>query len=682
MATSHGSRQQSDRPAHPYLDFAVATDFMYMGGREWIAREGEVQTWLPLLVQFRPDRVQRKGSETALAAFVQLWWLDSVPHDQVTVPDLFLDPPSVIANDPNFNYCILLVRHLSMSALARTTEWEDVILRADLGPPIFVPHAPKRGKPAPNLKACPEQGSLTRAVIGVIDHGIAFAHPRFFNGNTSRIAFIWLQDLDAVGTSEFPGKEFSGAEIQQVLANAGGDEETVYKDTGVLNFAVDGYKALGRRKSHGTHVLDLAANENLVLGDEKLPIIAVDMPDEAIGDPAGSTLAVHAAWGLVYLLKRAEGLRRDDETLPVIANISYGPHEGPHDGGAALEGFMDWITVLAAGSCTPLQIVLAAGNSRQSRTHAAFELCAKGTEELSWRLQPGSLTPSFMEIWLSETPDASVRVTLTSPSTATLKVSVTVDQDNQSDRVPKQGDPKLLIARYVSAGVTRTSVLLCIAPTAADPASKSAHAVAEHGVWTVKIENRGSNDLSVDAWIKRGDTQRGRRAMGRQSYFDDKNYRRLDDFGRAILFDPAVGVQSYVKRRNTLSGIATGKETIVVGGYRRSDNSPADYTSAGGQAIVGRPHENPNWVAASDDSHARPGLLGAGTRAGAWCAMNGTSAAAPLTTRKIALTWIAGAKPPVLPLPGLKIPNRVPVPDRPMVAGRGLLESPRRLGRP
>lgn len=691
MATSHGTPNSSGRPAHPYLDFALASGFTYMGAREWewVARAKDVQTWLPLLVEFRPGKIPRNEGETALAAFAQLRWLDSRFRESksVKVPWTFLHPPAVLAATPEFNYCVLLVRHEAISTVIRTPEWEKIIMRADLGPRIFLPPPPKSTPieiPPIPAKACPPlaQRTLTRAVIGIIDHGIAFAHPRFFNGNTSRIASIWLQDLDAVGTAEFPGKEFSAAEVQQALAKAKGDEEAVYKDLGVLDFAVDGYKALGRRRSHGTHVLDLAANENLDLGDETLPIIAVDMPDEAIGDPAGSTLTVHAAWGLVYLLKRAEEMRRNDETLPVVANISYGPHEGPHDGSAALERFMDWLTELTADSCTPLQVVLAAGNSRQSRTHASFELCASGTEELSWRLQPGSLTPSFMEIWLSDTPGADVEVTLTSPSTATLPISVSVDPGKPKHEFPGGGQPPLLIAHYVSAGVVRTNVLLFVAPTAADPESGNAHPVAEHGVWTVKIKNRSAHDLVVDAWIKRGDTQHGRRAKGRQSYFDDENYRRLDNFGRPVLFDPAPGTPTYVKRRNTLSGIATGKETIVVGGYRRSDNSPVSYTSAGGQAIVGRPHENPNWVSASDDARAHSGLLGAGTRAGAWCAMNGTSAAAPLTTRKFAIAWIAGAARPTLPLGGLKDPNRVPVPDRPVVTGRGLLESPRRRGRP
>ena len=55
--------------------------------------------------------------------------------------------------------------------------------------------------------------------------------------------------------------------------------------SGGLGFSTGGFKALARRRSHGTHVLDLAAGDNPAANMMNLPIIAVDMPDEAVGDP-------------------------------------------------------------------------------------------------------------------------------------------------------------------------------------------------------------------------------------------------------------------------------------------------------------------------------------------------------------------------------------------------------------
>lgn len=690
MATHAGSRQPPHRPAQPYLDIAIASGFSYLRGLDWAANERKkLVPWLPLLVEFRPDRLQLKHGETPLQAFTRLEWLDDESRKRVEVPELFRNLPAGIRRADLVTFCVLLIRHSVIEALTRNSGWIDVIAQAELGPPIFLPDiALTSGSGAAGSKpaaSCPQASARTpptRAVIGVIDDGIAFAHPRFFLGASSRIEWCWLQNVIGAGSTSLPGKEYSAADIKQKLAAANGDADAMYQAERVLDFSADGFKALGRRRSHGTHVLDLAANDNLVAGDATLPIIAVDMPEEAIGDPAGSTLTVHAAWGLIYLLARAEQLRQDNETLPVVANISYGPHEGPHDGSALLERIMDLLIEWTEDSCTPLQIVLAAGNSRQSRTHAGFQLCEGGDQDLTWRLQPGGLTPSFMEIWLPESPGAEVEVTLTSPPHPVNRFELKVSPSDPAKEIVIDGK-SLMIARYV-VGPKRSSVVLCIAPTAANPDPTIQHAVAASGIWVVKVANtsKPGHTLDVHAWIKRGDTPAGRRAMGRQSYFDDPAYRRLDDLGRPRPFDPTTGVKSYVTRRNTLSGIATGKRTIVVGGFRRSDGTATEYSSAGGQSDPLRQHENPNWLCAADDSPAHRGVLAAGNRAESWCTMNGTSVAAPLTARAYAMAWIGQPAPPVLPLPGLKPPTRVPAPDRPLVAGRGLLLTPPRRGRP
>ena len=155
---------------------------------------------------------------------------------------------------------------------------------------------------------------------------------------------------------------------------------------------------------------------------QNLPIIAVDMPDDAVGDPAGSTLRVNAHLGLVYIMKKAAAMRTAGETLPVVVNLSYGPHEGPHDGSDPLEGIMDLFIKAYTKTRTPLKIVLAAGNSRQSRVHASFGLARGGSQSLAWRLQPAGLTASLMEIWATG-PNSQFGVKLTSPTGATIQVA-------------------------------------------------------------------------------------------------------------------------------------------------------------------------------------------------------------------------------------------------------------------
>jgi hypothetical protein len=96
-----------------------------------------------------------------------------------------------------------------------------------------------------------------------------------------------------------------------------------------------------------------------------------------------------------------------------------------------------------------------------------------------------------------------------------------------------------------------------------------------------------------------------------------------------------------VKRAGSINAIATGKDTIVIGGLLRKELRPPAY-SAGGPITTptgaASPHRcGPDTLTVSDDSIVQPGVLAAGTRSGSVIAMNGTSVAAPLMTR-----WIAG----------------------------------------
>ena len=235
------------------------------------------------------------------------------------------------------------------------------------------------------------------------------------------------------------------------------------------------------------------------------------MPEDAVGDPAGSSLTIHAAWGLMYILARAEAMRGAGEKLPVVVNISYGPHDGPHDGSSLFERFADALVRLYANSDMPLRIVLAAGNSRQSRVHASFALQSGGVQTMHWRVQPGGLTPSFMEIWLPDTNGAEVSVTLRSPPGHQVSVSPT----KLSETLSGSGG-QLIGAKYVPAGtwMPRSSVLLSIAPTAEDPSGTSGQATAASGLWSLDVTNVCESSLDIDAWIRRSDTAGGRRSEG------------------------------------------------------------------------------------------------------------------------------------------------------------------------
>ncbi len=694
MATRGSADNPGASSFQPYLDMAVTTGFSAMQGPLKIASVKKLTPWFPVLVEFNAEALVREGNETPLQAFVSLRWLQDAHDEFVVVPQVFRNPPPPIASSSTFNFCVLLVRHAEIGRITQSRSWSSVIIKADMGPPILLPAkgVVLAGVRPPLLDADNPQKQEAassrpdRVVIGVIDQGIAFANSRFRDSAGSRIDWLWQQDLSGTGTPLFPGKELSAATIDAAITAAHEDEDTVYRQSGGLDYSEDGYKALGRRSSHGTHVLDLAANDQLqTCPRNQHPLIVVDMPDDAVSDPSGSTLTAHATLGLIYILARAESIRKSSECLPVVANISYGPYEGPHDGTATFELFMDLLTMICSGSSTPLQIVLAAGNSRQSRTHAAFPLNPGYLIDLDWRLQPGSAAPSYMEIWLPAAKNTNIEVTLTSPLGQQCKVDMTTGNVG----FPNTG-PLLMSLAYSKAGAMRDHVLLYVTPTSYEAAASAGLAPAPSGVWTVRIKNLASQALTIDAWIKRSDTPAGRRMHGRQSRFEDIHYDQLDRGGRPQPYEPSPPMvppppqnRRYTVRRGTLSGIATGRRTIVVGSSILTTMAPATYSAQGGQH-GSAPPARPRWLAASEDSPFLAGRLAAGTRSGSWVAMGGSSAAAPQSTRAFATTWIGQQNPPAT-LQGLKpatFPPSVPPTERLDIAGGGVAPSTPRRGRP
>ena len=191
----------------------------------------------------------------------------------------------------------------------------------------------------------------------------------------------------------------------------------------------------------------------------------------------------------------------------------------------------------------------------------------------------------------------------------------------------------------------RSRVHIVLAPTA-DPAGRLALAPA--GLWRIELRHvLGSAPVQhIEAWIQRDDTAPGYPRRGRQSYFDDPRYARFDDGGRCIDDDAHPQTQaSIVKREGTLNAIATGRQPVVVGGFRRSDGTVAAYSASGPLVGAGRGPPNaqgPEALLPSEASAAHAGLLAAGTRSASVVALRGTSAATPLAARWLAEEAAAG----------------------------------------
>jgi hypothetical protein len=156
---------------------------------------------------------------------------------------------------------------------------------------------------------------------------------------------------------------------------------------------------------------------------------------------------------------------------------------------------------------------------------------------------------------------------------------------------------------------------------------------APSGVWTIEIHAADATEVRV--YAARNESELGEPLRGRPSRlldpsYDPERYLRCssDDSTPAAQMitpsDPPTVIR--VRRRGTISGVATGEGTFAVVGYRlRPVRVPADYSSAGAP--------DPTAAAVSEESPALCGIPGAGTRSGCVVRLCGTSFATPQRAR-------------------------------------------------
>ena len=612
------------------LDWAFATGFPYLGGRVPPER---ARTPYPLLLEVA----------SSLQEFVKI---AGEFKDVIEVPDLFRSPNTSLVGA---TFCTVAVSEAFFERSQRLAKLHEAIRRFDFGlPGLALPTLPKAST---SNRKLPAKGVVT----AVMDDGLAFAHQRFRRANgTTRMEYVWKQP--GPPSTQSPGLFLTAAQIDIALAKSIHcgivDEDEVYRRLKFEVNAASGHKPLGRRRAHGTHVMDLACGCDPVAGELYWPIIGVQFPNSAIRDTSGAWLAPHVYAGLLVILYCADLIASTPGSgpLPVVVNVSYGNFAGPHDGKSLLERAIDELIALRQ-PIAPLAVVLPSGNSFLARCHARFELAPMEERTLDWRVQPDDRTPSFLEIWPGPVnaagiaPDLEVRIAPPG-SPATLLVS----RGAPDAPWPTAALP-LAKAQYRTAGAPplphRDKIDVQLAPTATLNASDR---IAPAGTWRVSVKNVGTSSAHVNAWIQRDDTPYGWPITGRQSRFDDAAYVRFGPSGR-YLRNQAAGNESSVdntasctERAGSINAIATGAETVVIGAYRKSDNTASGYSSGGPLVAPGnRVGFAPDAMAVGDDSIACAGVLAAGTRSGSVVAMRGTSVAAPQIARWLADQMAVGA---------------------------------------
>jgi hypothetical protein len=384
-------------------------------------------------------------------------------------------------------------------------------------------------------------------IIGIVDIGFNFFHEKFRNkdeDHTTRVLSFWNQSADPIPKSgelgaKGPfgyGRVFSQDEINTALKADNPFERLGYRLT-VTGIERDGV--------HATPVADIAAGNDrgrlnqFHVGNPgiapKADIVFVELSSSGIA--GANPVSAAASFGsdvleasfadsaqlleaIAYIFNFAQSRKQ-----PCVVNVSLGTNGGPHDGSTPVEEAMDRLVSEAPNRA----IVIAAGNFSTEQTHMSGTVSAEPFL-LKWQVQQNDPTGNELEIWYEG--DDFLNVEIIAPGGN----RVTMLDAGENINFPITDDSNLFAVHRIQDPNNEANLINLFLEKGATP-----------GIWAVRLSRSSAKDSAKDvdfhAWIER------------------------DHKGRSVFVNPNSDV--------TLSSIACGQKTIVVGAYDAHTGDPS-----------------------------------------------------------------------------------------------------------
>lgn len=411
-------------------------------------------------------------------------------------------------------------------------------------------------------------------MVGIIDFGCDFAHQNFIDKNgKTRLVKFWDQTAATNGNSVPYGRLHLPADINKAIKSS------------------KPYETLGHSLftgAHGTHVMDIAAGNGkgsgapgvapaadllfVQLSTSNIPWDGPDVVGKNFGDSVNLVEAIR------YIFDEAGN-------KPCVINISLGTNGGPHDGSTLVEKAIDGMLQEKPNRA----VVIAASNSHEDGIHAAGEVPAYGTHQLSWIVDGNDFTENEIEIWYNGSDELSVEVI--DPTGQSLG---TVEPDETGQVKDTNGKVQLVISNRLDDPNNHDNVIGIWLKE------------RNTGNWTIRLINNGSKAVKFHGWIER------------------------DDAGPSVFGGTP-------NNTHTLGSISCGHKSITVASYDATKNGfPISWFSSEGPTRDGR---NKPEIAAPGSNI----LAANSTTKKERILMSGTSMAAPAVTGCIALLYGAAA---------------------------------------
>lgn len=509
--------------------------------------------------------------------------------------------------------------------------------------------------PLPDLAQNEQRAAAARPIVAVIDDGIGFLNTRFCRRDLranataryrSRFHAIWLQAFQSIPVPAFGppyvqmGQVLHRREIDALLAKGDRLEEAqAYRTLNSQLLEPGVHSSTEHSFTHGTHILDLAAGADPESGDpvQDWPLLAVQLPPEAVDNTAGTQLEPCLIDAVRWILRQAE---RINGKSPLIINISFATLAGPKDGSKPVEAVIKHLLErwqMRTGRI--VRLVLAFGNARRNRQSARLDVEPGTAQSVDWCLQPDDFAPSYLELRTLVAADlARLSVTLAGPGGLAPQSLGPLPVNTRRGIVDAQG--RQIGACYhigprptAPGVVTPAYMALAMSPSAGEST------LAPHGRWSLTFGATGPQALPLRVEVQRGDTAHGYRLNGRQSYLDHPEA-HIWDAESCDYRNPGTGP---ITRAASHSSFATALSPCIysVGAVRGDTLGPSPYSPDGADWTV----TGPSLAALADRGMAARGVLASGTCSGSSYPLDGTSVAAAQTTRCFALAFDAGDLP-------------------------------------
>jgi hypothetical protein len=479
----------------------------------------------------------------------------------------------------------------------------------------------------------PPEGTV---MVGVIDDAIGFANRRFrLAEDKSRFFYHWQQgqSVPVKGKAAVPfGKEYLQQDLDAALATRK-QERAIYRDLGLVG---GDRRTLLKYASHGNSVMDAAAGAPIGADldgkpAEEVRLFGVNLPIDVIADGTGTYLEFFAVLGLMRIMDHIEALEKKASdaagktiSYPVVINFSFGLTSGAPNTNSLLARQVDAIADgrKAAGKA-PMHFIVPAGNQREARTLGKIKGLKAGSEEaFLLRVPIHSATSTVFEISCDSGFD-DLQADLIAPFHAASPQAGIDLSPGQFCVLSDPGDPDPVMAAVYR---TKGKLICMIAPTR--PREDAHFVVAQPGHWQVRLRAKG-DVTGILVQIARGDAPGAQFYRGYQSRLVERSF--------ANPSDPAT-LSPFIQEEGTLNTLAGARNATIVKaqrGLRAGRGSKlAKYS---GLPDPARPVPGTFTQEIAEELPSLDGRRTTGMRSGSIVRLGGTSIAAGLAARRVAL---------------------------------------------